>query len=817
MAIAVEAAAVILQADGVNKNFNFGFIIPYQADGSTPAVLVQLRSPLGVVTNVLPADYTIVNVGNPAGGSVTYPTVASGNPALAVGWSVIIARALAYLQPTAVNNTGFQPHTVEVNADMQEEQIQQVNRDAGAAVRLSLGEYAPALPAPNARKNALLYFLLADGMPALLTQTQASLLFQGSPGSNTAQPVGLFSAIGGMTIGVTVTAIWTSGFNAVGVGQGIYGKLVGYAGGANNYTKQSADGAWWQLIDAYPNALQFGCVNDGSIQDAAIDAAIAYSCAFGREIRFPGSPNGGGGYGVSIEHKLDLNGAAGFYGASLVGDGWQRSFIINYAATTTQKLFSMYGGSGKVTSKGIRGFTFVPATGANVGKGICVYIDGNDAARCDIMAQQPYRMYSVEDATSGDFSEYNRLHGWSINAADAAWYFNKGAGSFSFHGNAISGTADIGDGQKGISINGSGGTAFFYGIKFDVNLFGENFNTTVPTTAVGVFCDNAHCLSMEGMIECEGPLIFQATSSGQFDGAYGKGVHLRSISLITPSVAAGGLMRFASTSDDALVGTQGALASTQILGGAGNIQANTLQPLNLYDLSLGAPGNKANQDAPAFVGYINPATGDAGMIAVTFFSAGSGFMWSYVPFGAGVGSLVPAAFLRCDGTRLDFYPASGTKATLAAGPITGTTSGIDLDVNGRAGGALGRNPIQTFTGSGTRTLASTADGFTKNSGRIAIRYPNVGGIQAIWIAEFNWYTDGTGAPGYITSTQLVKSVNASGGAFTTPVMQNTPPNGPGGGDVTVDAAGNLKIAITSTGTYLIDYADIGTGVNAQTR
>lgn len=108
-------------ATGSSNVFNYGFLIPFQADGVTPAVTVQTVV-AGVTTTLTSAQYTITGVGSASGGTVTVT-----GSLLASGAQVIITRAYAYTQATSVPNTGFYPHTVETTADSLEYQIQQLN------------------------------------------------------------------------------------------------------------------------------------------------------------------------------------------------------------------------------------------------------------------------------------------------------------------------------------------------------------------------------------------------------------------------------------------------------------------------------------------------------------------------------------------------------------------------------------------------------------------------------------------------------------------------------------------------------------------
>lgn len=790
----------------------FDFLIPYQADGTTPAITVEIISPAGAITSlILGADFTLVGAGPWDGGTINYPLGLFPVP-LPSGWTITIARSLDYVQPVVVENQAFYPPVVESTADLLAEQTQQLARDVSGALRLPLGEAAITFPPAVLRKGGLAYFDTVAGQPTILSQADARVLFQGSPGVGGGSSVlGLFSAISGFTISGGVSGFFTSGYASVGIGTGFYTRTG--AGPANTYTAQSADGAWWVLTEAFPNAYQFGALNDGSVQDAAIAGAIAYSVATGRTVFFPGSPNNTGGYGVSTEHRLD-GGSAGFFGASLVGEGWERSFFINYASTAAQKLFSAYGGSGTVTNKSLVGFTFKPAGNANVGKGICLYMDGQTGMRADIQAYQPYRMFDIETVLGGNFAEYNELRGWSLNAADAAWNLVVNGGTFSFHGNKIEGVAVAGDGQVGVRVRGISQTEFLYGITWDLHLFGQNFDVTVPTTAIGIYADNVHAGSMTGQIECEGPLIFQSTSTGQFDGGFGsQGVALQSISALTFTVAAGGIMRFGSVSADAVKATQGPFTSTQLVGGVGiGVQTNTLSPLNLGDLSLGMPLNKSNTDAPAAIGYINPATGDAGVVLITQELSGSGVMIAVQDSGNTVNGIRPTGYFLCNGSRFETYPPFN-ETVYAAGGASGATTGMIADTNGRFGGTLGRkNPLN-----GGTDYSIAANGSVRLATSITTDLIDCD-IRFLCAAH-----------GVDLRYRLCWCASATGGASVARNMNATDPTGPiynvnpGGGfatpaiaDFTVDSAGHLNVAITTNALVLITYKDITFG-NVTTR
>jgi hypothetical protein len=146
--ISNQNAYVVDQGNGSTTAFNFSFLIPYQSDGVTPAVQVQVYTPAsGVLATLTPNLYSITGVGNSSGGTVTYPL--TGSP-LAAGSELIITRSLAYTQPTAVTNQGFYPHVVEQTADSLEAQIQQLSVAIGSTFRLpsniQINPFGPPIP-----------------------------------------------------------------------------------------------------------------------------------------------------------------------------------------------------------------------------------------------------------------------------------------------------------------------------------------------------------------------------------------------------------------------------------------------------------------------------------------------------------------------------------------------------------------------------------------------------------------------------------------------------------------------------------------------
>lgn len=147
MTLAPQYPVVVLPGDGSNTFFNYDFEIPYQDDGITPAVLVQLQDGVMDPMDVDPSLFNITGVGAEMGGTVTYPL--SGSP-LPIGWFIIIKRNLYYSQGSAFPNIAFQPRQVENMGDRLEMQIQQLAADVGGG-----GSTVVGVASFNARTGAV--------------------------------------------------------------------------------------------------------------------------------------------------------------------------------------------------------------------------------------------------------------------------------------------------------------------------------------------------------------------------------------------------------------------------------------------------------------------------------------------------------------------------------------------------------------------------------------------------------------------------------------------------------------------------------------
>jgi len=123
MTVSNTTSSITLAGDGVTKTFSYNFLIPYQDNGTTPAILVQTISSTGVATTIASGLYSYTGINTSAGGTVTYPLSGS---AIAAGTYLKISRALAFTQSVAVPNTTLYPNVIETIADRLVLMMQQI-------------------------------------------------------------------------------------------------------------------------------------------------------------------------------------------------------------------------------------------------------------------------------------------------------------------------------------------------------------------------------------------------------------------------------------------------------------------------------------------------------------------------------------------------------------------------------------------------------------------------------------------------------------------------------------------------------------------
>lgn len=263
MTIPAQYPVVIAEGNSATTVWSYNFEVPYQDDGSTPAVLVSTYTDPDVPTVINPSLYTIAGVGVVGGGSVTYPL--SGSP-LAAGHFIRIERNLAYTQGSAFPNTAFQPDQIEEGLDRLELQIQQIATSAGSG---GGGGGGSGVASFNSRTGAVTLFD-SDVTGALgftpvdkAGDTMTGKLNMAAPGSGN---VGLNVGVGTDPSGPVNGDLWaTTAALKARVGGVTYDLLDV----STTVTLSDLTGRWKALID-YPGIDITGAVNSTTGWNLAI-------------------------------------------------------------------------------------------------------------------------------------------------------------------------------------------------------------------------------------------------------------------------------------------------------------------------------------------------------------------------------------------------------------------------------------------------------------------------------------------------------------------------------------------------------------------
>lgn len=174
MTIATTTSRVVAQGNGATTAFSYNFLIPTADD-----VVVTFTDASGNSTELAASQYAISGLGNPAGGSVTYPL--SGSP-MATGQSLSVQRLLPLKQLTKLTNQGgYYPDVVEDAMDALEMQIQQLSDSFGRSLVMPptdpLG-VSGQLPSVTQRANMLLSFDSSGQPVAIAAAAQSATALQ---------------------------------------------------------------------------------------------------------------------------------------------------------------------------------------------------------------------------------------------------------------------------------------------------------------------------------------------------------------------------------------------------------------------------------------------------------------------------------------------------------------------------------------------------------------------------------------------------------------------------------------------------------------
>lgn len=179
MTISTTSNKTVVQGNGLTNSFTYKFLVPNASE-----MFVYYTDAAGVSTLLNSSQYSVSGLGNPNGGTVTYPL--TGSP-IASGTSLTIIRILAYQQLTdLINQGGYYPEVVEAALDYLTMLTQQLSEAQNRALTLAVeadGSISVVLPVPQAN------YLIAwnSGANGLTNVSPASLAGIVTYGTWTAQ------------------------------------------------------------------------------------------------------------------------------------------------------------------------------------------------------------------------------------------------------------------------------------------------------------------------------------------------------------------------------------------------------------------------------------------------------------------------------------------------------------------------------------------------------------------------------------------------------------------------------------------------------
>ncbi|HZK99033.1 MAG TPA: hypothetical protein VFC47_03960 [Caulobacteraceae bacterium] len=209
--------------------------------GPYVGLFISLTRGASTSTLVVGADFTVADIGPAAFTAVLNVPAQAGDVVIVYG-DLPAARTVALVPGGAI-----QTAILEADATSLQAQIQELDRDGGAAVRGPVGEQFAPLPPAAQRLGKVLAFDPTTGAPSAATPPFVS--YAGSPFFSSVVAASL------ATIAAGTAFLVTAGYAAPGDGAGeaVYTPA---APGAGAGKFQSADGQWWQAASLTLASLQ---------------------------------------------------------------------------------------------------------------------------------------------------------------------------------------------------------------------------------------------------------------------------------------------------------------------------------------------------------------------------------------------------------------------------------------------------------------------------------------------------------------------------------------------------------------------------------
>lgn len=160
MTVAITQVKTTVLGNGSQTVFDYDF--PIVVEGWAE---LWYTDPAGLITLIDQSEYDIAGIGNPAGGTFTYPL--SGTP-IPSGSKLTLIRQNPYTQATNLASQGsYDPRAVMKALDYIVYQTQQLADIATRCLRVPKPEEVPILPPAVSRAGGILGFTL-DGTPTIL-------------------------------------------------------------------------------------------------------------------------------------------------------------------------------------------------------------------------------------------------------------------------------------------------------------------------------------------------------------------------------------------------------------------------------------------------------------------------------------------------------------------------------------------------------------------------------------------------------------------------------------------------------------------------
>ncbi|MCZ4073537.1 hypothetical protein [Agrobacterium sp. LMR679] len=264
---------------------------------------------------------------------------------------VVLSARVAARDAGVISGTKINPDALEKEFSKIATQQQELRRDIGRAIVTDFGAPSFTLDADMDDGRTLMKqgnrLVAGPDLGAIGDEVEAMKdLVEGWASDIVSQGnVPIYAAVVGMPaleIPAGINAIRVNGFYVAGDGGGaLYVKAGGEP--AHDGKFQTADGAWWEIAETFPNPLMFGAVGDGVADDrAAILRAKAF--AGGRPIVLPaGTYEIGSALAFAATDRLVFEQGASFSGTQPTGGlrvfDYYRSAPVAGSKMKIEKLF----------------------------------------------------------------------------------------------------------------------------------------------------------------------------------------------------------------------------------------------------------------------------------------------------------------------------------------------------------------------------------------------------------------------------------------------------------------------------------------------